>query len=284
MREYIRPADIANEISMKRSLFGGSFVVVEGITDSRLYGKFIDKNECDIVVAHSKDNVKISVREMFRRRNERKIIGLIDSDADRLRSIVYERPLFVTDCRDIESLMIKGRALEYVMSEYGDADKVYMFTKKYGEIRDVITTSCYPLGILMYISDVNGHGLSFKDTDHTSFLDERSLKANVSLMLDSVLSQSPHSRVTKEELEVQLEKEMNEGHDRWDVCRGHDMVAVLTIGLRDIFGGYNSQFIRAGGVAGALRLAYDKESFRTTRLFADTTEWCATEGMNVWSF
>jgi len=283
MREYIRPADIANEISMKRSLFDGSFLVVEGVTDSRLYGKFVDKNECDIVVAHSKDNVRMSVREIFRRRNDRKIIGIIDSDADRLKGIVHGRPLFVTDCRDVESLMIKSRALENVLSEYGDANRIDTFTERYGEIRDVILASCYPLGILMYISDVNNHGLSFKDPDHASFLNRGNLKADIDAMLDSLLSQSPHSRVTKEELEMQLENELNEERDPWDVCRGHDMVAVLTMGLRDIFGGYNSQFIRSGGVAGALRLAYDKETFRATRLFKDTTEWCASEGMNVWS-
>jgi len=284
VREYIRPTDIANEISMKRSLFSGSFLVVEGVTDSRLYGKFIDKNECDVVVAHSKDNVRTSVREIFRRRGDRNIIGIIDSDTDRLKGVVYNHPIFVTDCRDIETLMIRGHALESVLSEYGDPGRIDPFVERYGEIRDVLIGSCYPLGILMHISDTNGHGLSFKDPDHASFLDKRNLKPDIDAMLDSVISQSPHSRVTKEELMIRLEKELIEKRDPWNVCRGHDMVAVLTIGLREIFGGYNSQFIRSGGVAGALRLAYDRETFSATRLFIDTSEWCASEGMKVWSF
>ena len=42
MIDNLSASDIANEISMMRSVFKGTVLVVEGVTDSRLYSKFTD--------------------------------------------------------------------------------------------------------------------------------------------------------------------------------------------------------------------------------------------------
>jgi hypothetical protein len=283
VREFLRPADIANEISMKRSLFGGSFLIVEGVTDGRLYGKFADRQECEVIPAHSKDNVKISVRELFGRRNDKKVIGIIDSDTDLLKGIRHERPLFMTDCRDIETLMIRGPALDDILTEYGDNDRMESFVNRYGTIRDAVAASCYPLGLLMYVSDMNEYGLSFRDPDHQMFVDRKSLRTDIKAMIAAVVDNSPHSTADVRTITAQLSRELRNERDPWDVCRGRDMISVLAIGLRDIFGGYNSKYIRTGELAGALRLAYTKESFRTTDLYRDTSEWCSARNMRVWS-
>ena len=267
---------------MKRSLFSGSFLVVEGVTDHRLYGKFIDKDECSLIIAHSKDNVKMSVRESYLRRNDRKVLGIVDTDLDKLKGIVQRPPVFATDSRDIETHMMSGPALDNVLLEYGDPEKIERFIDKYGEIRDAVVRACYPIGLLMYISDVHDHGICFRDPDHASFIDRKNLKVNVSLMMDSLLLNSPHSHVTKKDLAAQLSKETEEEHDPWDVCRGHDMISVLAIGLREIFGSYNSKYIRTGEAAGALRLAYDKETFRSSVLFSDTKIWSHENRFKVW--
>lgn len=48
--------DVANEISLSRSLFKGTYLIVEGATDVRLYGKFMAEST-KIVAASSKSNV-----------------------------------------------------------------------------------------------------------------------------------------------------------------------------------------------------------------------------------
>ena len=52
MREYITSDDICNQISMERTVFKGTFLVVEGVTDERLFEKFIDKDQVKIIEAH----------------------------------------------------------------------------------------------------------------------------------------------------------------------------------------------------------------------------------------
>jgi hypothetical protein len=267
---------------MKRSLFNGSFLIVEGVTDTRLYGKFIDRLMCQIIPAHSKDNVRTALREMSARRNFSKILGIIDSDTDKLRGISHRPPAFVTDCRDTDAVMIRSTALDDVLAEYGDCNKMLSFANKYGEIRDAVAGSCYALGLLMYVSEVNGHGLSFKDLDHSMFVDRKGLRTDTNAMIDAVLDNSPNSGADKRKVAAHLNKELAEDRDPWDVCRGHDMVSVLAIGLREVFGSYNCRCIKASELAGALRLAYDRETFRTTRLFSESEEWCSSNNFRVW--
>ena len=96
MREYITSDDICNQISMERTVFKGTFLVVEGVTDERLFEKFIDKDQVKIIEAHSKDNVRNSVKDMASVRKDGRVIGIVDPDLDRLRGRKVKPPLFFT--------------------------------------------------------------------------------------------------------------------------------------------------------------------------------------------
>ena len=84
MREYLGPADIANNVSMLRGAFDGTILVVEGITDYRLYGKLSDLDNVELIVAHSKDNAAAAVKELYYNRKDGKVLGIVDSDLDRV--------------------------------------------------------------------------------------------------------------------------------------------------------------------------------------------------------
>ena len=163
MREFLTTEDICNELSMERTVFDGAFLIVEGITDSRLFGKFVDRGEVNIVIAHSKDNVRGVVKEMSGRRRDRKTLGIMDPDLERLRGRHARPPLFHTDCRDMEMMAIRSNALDDVISEYGDPEKVDRFEERFGPIRDALVSSSYPIGLLMFISQERGLNLSFKN-------------------------------------------------------------------------------------------------------------------------
>jgi hypothetical protein len=268
---------------MKRSVFNGSFLVVEGVTDARLYGKFTDADECYVIPAHSKDNVRLSVTEMFKRRNDKKVAGIIDSDTDRLRDVSYGPPLFVTDSRDADTVLIKSKALDNVLTEYGDRDKIKRFVERYGTIRDSVVASCYPLGLLMYMSEMNDHSLSFRDLDHDLFINKKNLRTDLKEMADTVIKNSQRPDIDADTLLSKLAKELKNEHDPWDVCRGHDMISVLAIGLRNIFGSYNCRYIKNGELAGALRLAYDETTFKDSNLYKCSNEWFTRNKMKVWS-
>ena len=165
VRKCLSYSDIANEISMLRSAFDGTVLVVEGITDLRLYGKFIDVDRTRLIVGHSKENVRYSVKESMEKRKDRRTLGIVDSDLDRMNGVVRQPPIFVTDCRDCEMMIMKSGALQEVLWEYADREALERFEGAYGSVTDALLNASYPVGLLMFISCNEKLGLSFKDLD-----------------------------------------------------------------------------------------------------------------------
>lgn len=283
MRQYLTSSDISNTISMMRTNFDGTILVVEGVTDSRLYSKFTDRKGVRLVVAHSKDKVRTSVNQIHDRRNDKKVIGIIDSDLDRLKHKRAKGPVFMTDCRDAESMMISSDALDDVLAEYADPEKLALFESKFGHVRDRVFAGAYPLGLLMYVSERNGLGLSFKSLDFRTFINIRDLECDIKAMIRESISNTNSDRTSEKYTSRLLHSEMEENHDVKEVCRGHDLVNVLLVGLRDNFGASNARHLREGELGGALRLAYDDEVFAKTQLYKDTKEWCDGVGTPLWN-
>lgn len=282
MREFLTTEDICNELSMERTVFDGAFLIVEGITDSRLFGKFVDRGEVNIVIAHSKDNVRGVVKEMSGRRRDRKTLGIMDPDLERLRGRHARPPLFHTDCRDMEMMAIRSNALDDVISEYGDPEKVDRFEERFGPIRDALVSSSYPIGLLMFISQERGLNLSFKNLTFNRFINPASMGLDALQMVSEVLDNSRSARIGRKELLRVLNDEAEQLDDMWEAARGHDTISILLIGLKRSFGGFNASGLDEGSLGGALRLAFSDECFRSTRLYADTTEWADEAGIPLW--
>ncbi|MDD2626084.1 MAG: DUF4435 domain-containing protein [Candidatus Methanomethylophilus sp.] len=273
--------DLANEISMMRAAYRGTVLVVEGVTDSRLYAKYTDKDRVRIIIAHSKDNVKRAVTEC-QRRHDPAVLGIADRDLDSMIGRRTDPPVFLTDRHDMESMIICSSALDDVLTEYGDREALEKFEAKYGPVREAVGRAACPVGLLMYISYRQGMNLSFKDLDHTEFVDGHSLSVDLSRLISQVYSQSMNQMYSKPAVADSVRSLMKQLKDPWDAVRGHDAVAVLAIGLRSAFGSYNAKGIREGELSGALRLTYDYEYFKKTMLYAATDAWSRERGVALW--
>lgn len=282
MIDNLTSADIANNISMLRSYHKGPIIVVEGVTDCRLYSKFIDKSEVKVISAYSKDNVRRSVTEVWGRRNDRKVIGILDADIDRLCGKTYNPPIFLTDKRDLETMIMSTGALEDVLTEYADPQLLETFEENYGSVRDVLARSTYPIGLLMFISSRERMGLNFKNIDHSFFINRKTLAIDIRKMIDEVFSQSVNKGIGKKELADMISEEEEVLNDPWIAVRGHDAVAVLAIGLNETFGSYNSKGIKSGQLSGSLRLAFGNDYFEDTDLFRDTSAWANKHNFVIW--
>lgn len=283
MQEYITASDVANRMSMMRSAFKGTFLVVEGATDSRLYSKFIDGEKVKVVIAHSKNNVINSIQESRGKRKDPSVVGIIDKDMDELLGKKRYLPLFSTDKRDMESTILSSPALRDVLAEYGEPEKIRTFEEKFGDIADVVAKAAEPIGYLMYISYKKGMNLSFKDLDHSLFIDPRNLIPNIPKLVATVYGMSMEQRYPRAAIAEQLATLLENSEDHWAAARGHDAVTVLKLGLRNAFGSYNARSINDDQLGGALRLAYSREYFEASDLYKVSREWCETNHLALWS-
>lgn len=285
MREYIQHYDVANEISMRRSVEKEAFVVVEGITDYRLYGKFADEQNCKLAIAHSKNNVRMTVKELVKDRGDSMVSGIVDADYDRINGTEITLPIFATDTHDLETMIFQSSALEHILWEYGDQEKIRDFEKKQGmDVREALIAACYPIGLLMYISLKNNCELNFRNMDYQDFIEPSTLILDIDRFVTHVYSHSRFGKEKKKTLLRSLRQELNKGHDPWQVCRGHDMVDVLIMGFQHSFGSYNSRSLNHGALQGSLRLAYHREHFQKTRLYRGLDRWGQDRSLNVWRF
>jgi hypothetical protein len=281
VREYLGADDIANTIMMMRTAFKGTIAVVEGITDRRLYGKFFDDRDVNVIIAHSKTNVRDAVHTVCSDRRCTGVIGIVDADLDYLMGRVRKPPIFITDTRDSEMMMLKSTAAKDVLAEYASPELMERFVDRYGDVISTVLNACYPVGLLMYVSEKQGFNLSFKDLDFETFIDRRTLHCDLRRMIDEVMFHTGGGPSPKYVLAC-LEKEMQDEHDPWIVCRGHDAMAVFAIALKYIFCGGNCRYIQESELAGGFRLAYDRSDLVGTKLFTDTSAWCSEHGMKLW--
>lgn len=129
MPNGVAPSGIVAEIKMRRTQYDGSFLVVEGKDDLRFW-KPRRHGDCRLIDGGGKNNV---VRSLIRldEINCRGVLGLVDSNHDHLFGVpLASANLVATDAHDLECLLCKSAALESVLAEHGDADRVDRFEQE----------------------------------------------------------------------------------------------------------------------------------------------------------
>ena len=280
MREYLTSEDLSNQISMMRTTYHGVIIVVEGVTDQRLFEKFIDKDNVWLMQAHSKDKVKSTVLCMKEKRNDNKIIGIVDPDLDLVNGRIAKHPIYNTDCRDMEMMLIRSNAFNDVMDEYADSERILSKDLSVESIRNLIVKASSNIGKLMKISSDIGACLSFKDLDFRQFINTRTISCNTRKLIDCVISNTVNCGIGRKKLYDIFDEEPD--YDPWIIARGHDTVAVFLLVLTREIGSFNARYLKEGELGGSLRLAFSDEDFKATSLYAKTESWSEQTGNPLW--
>lgn len=281
MREYLSSEDICNHLSMLRSVYDGTFVIVEGVTDQRLFEKFIEKSDVRIMQAHSKDKVRSIVKTMKDRRHDDKVIGIMDPDLELVNRRRVSPPLFYTDCRDMEMMLIRSNSFEDVMDEYVDRGRLENTGMDIGTLRESIVSASSCVGKLMKVSSDNRWSLCFKNLDFSRFIDTRTLECHIDDMIEAVLANTVTRRPSRRNV---TDAYMNEpDYDPWIVARGHDTVDIILLVLRKSIGAFNSRNLNEGELSGSLRLAFSDFDFIGTELYESTHAWSEESGNPLWN-
>ncbi len=281
MREYLSGEDIANQICMLRSTRKGAVLVVEGSSDLKMYARFADPS-VSITIAHSKEMVLEVVKLMREKRNEDKVLGIVDSDLDLVLGKKRDPPVFATDLRDMEMMAISSPAFDSVMIEYGLRNRINSFQKRRGPLAQAVVDACYAVGLLMRISHDRALSLSFKDLDFGTFVDPCNLTVDVRKMVREVIRCSRSPRVSEKELVREITETAVTPEGRWLYARGHDAVEVMLLALQGGLGSPSAQHIGPAAIGSGLRMSYERSFFERTRLYEDSEKWAESKGMPLW--
>lgn len=276
MKGYLNATRLITKLKMLRSgKKEKSFIIVEGVTDLRLYSKFVDDALCNIIIADSKQNVKACIVACNEEQVEG-IIGIVDADFSQLEKTEEEIPnLFVTDTHDLECMLVSSPAYEDVIKEYVNVNKYARFEgRSQDRVRHILLKNAAIIGYLRWYSLQENLGLNFSLLDFNLFIDPNTLEINVDNLIKQVLIRS--RKINAFQVKDLVEKINILGfreEELWQMCCGHDLMEILTIGLVNIFGDYNAKNLFAGHLEGSFRLAYTRSYFEMTTLYKRLMAW-----------
>jgi hypothetical protein len=275
MIENRGPHEIANEIRMKRQLHPGSFVIVEGPKDLQVYRRFFDPNGCRLVPSFDKEKAMRAL-DLLEKEGFPGIVAIVDSDFWVLKKHVpSSENLFTTDTHDLETMIIRSPALEKVLAEYASEAKIEKFQQANGaSVREKLLGVARVIGLLRWLSERDGLGLDFDGLAYKKFTSMESLEINISNLIRIVKSRSKAIDLNEQEMTKKLRELMQACIGQiWHICCGHDLVNLLSIGLRKLFGSRKAVDVNSEHLEVGLRLAYELAFFVETELYNSLKDW-----------
>lgn len=115
--------------------------------------------------------------------------------------------------------------------------------------------------------------MNFKNLEFGKFIDKKTLKLDEVKLVEQIKNKSQAFTLKTEELQKRIKSQSNDSHDPWQVCCGHHLVKILSIGLQDAIGSMPAQQVAADNLERDLRLAYESSYFRETQIYASIGCW-----------
>ena len=191
---------------MIRSQHSGSFLIVEGDIDSRVYKRFIKKDSCRIIPAYNKDN-SLEAVAILDKDNFKGTLAIVDADYWHVDNIKPESPnVFLTDTHDLETMILStGEVVDKLFSEFGHTNKIKQLNDS---PINIVLNAALPIGYLRWFSDPSKDnlGIRFRELldvetfEHFIDAGQAKLKININKLVKKALSCSESSKITEKHI------------------------------------------------------------------------------------
>jgi len=273
-------------------------IFVEGKSDEKFWGKFIEPKKCRTVVLEGKENVLESSylvesygnRFPDLKRNGPFALALVDLDYDHLYSNLTQRDGLkyiqfceeTDSCRDAEVLILRSVALYDFLLQFGLHDQTE-------EIRKKLFESGSKIGALRYIAaNPQSKGSPFGNMgnlDLGQFFDSKTLEVNSENLIEYLSNPEPNVRrgFSKQQAETYISEisRITLDFKQSELCRGHDLVEMLTLHLRQLLPG---KTFSVGLVDSMLRLSFNLQHLKKEKIYKDIENWGKSHGKEVMKY
>ena len=271
---YQTGASIANEVLLMRDVHDKPVLLLEGDNDVKFYRRFADDSQMPIIPAWGKENVLDAVGILESDGSVQGFLGIVDADFGHVDGSLPASPnVVVTDDHDVEMMIIKTKAFGAVLSEMGSKRKVGRFPTEHS-IRYELMQKALIIGHLRHLSLTDDLNLRFEGLSFERFVDRDSLEIDVDEMIRRIFELTRIPKLVAEDIRDRLLELVEDAEDDpYQICCGHDFVAIFGIALRKALGSQSKEAASPAKLGIALRLAYDSSDFRQTKLYSDAKQW-----------
>jgi hypothetical protein len=266
--------DIAAEARMIHTAEPHSAIlIVEGSTDAQVYGRFVNGGKCELIPAASKSKA-VAASKLLENGGFDGVLTIVDADFWRLDDIEPNSSnLLLTDSHDLETMILSSDALDNIPSEFGSASEIAKLGRP---LREILLECGLPIGYLRWLSSPAKDNLflKFKELSFGKFVDEKTMSVSIDNLIRELKINSKDSTLDENATKLKVMTLMGEGHDPWQVCSGHDLVLILSIAIRNIFGNpRQGKTATPTKVGRELRRAYNYSYFCLTPLHNSIKDW-----------
>lgn len=271
MQNFVTGETIAISVRMVRKAQKVSkpILLVEGTTDVRLY-RWMLGGAAEVVPGTGKENVLQATARIGDCWEW--CICVLDADFDRILGVERDNRILLTDLHDIECEYFRSDAFRKTLDEFCSFEKLRKafpsissgdLDRAVDEVRESVISACAVIGSLRLVSAKRNLQLRFKGMDHRKVLEPKTVSVDVTALVRVVLANGASVAVSPDDLTKWTISERDAGHDRWQLCQGHDLVSVSCIGIRRVWGDgkVNEDYLDR-----ALRLAFEAAFFWGTNL------------------
>ena len=270
-----RPAELATWIMMGNNQKAKSALIVEGESDTSFFLFLADMNSCRLFVAKGKDNVLATV-QIIRKAQYPGVSAIVDADFWNLEGKLPSlTDVYVTDTHDLETMMLRTAAYQKVLLRHDfcpvGAVEIGMdqFQLRAAELMTDMLAVALRIGYLRWVSIRNGLRIRFSEISLRRCLDLGSFRLDDERLETEILRSSDASAGSWGQIRAEADRLEDEGHDPWQVCRGHDLTEMLALRLSRS----RPNPLTRRDIEKDLSAAYGSADFRETLLFQQLRAW-----------
>lgn len=281
MKAEITAPIIYNEVRMLRTVHDGTIIIFESENDIRNFIKFFDDN-CECIPAFGKKNATGALK-MIDRDNIEGVLTIVDNDYWFLESFKIDSPnMLVTDSHDSETMILQSGALDNLLLELADESKLQKFVSKEAKgIREILLEKGKYIGYFRwFLSKYKIRAFILRDLKFQRFINSNSLIIDIDKLIWEALKKNlkvihipDNFKTFKKYVLIVLNDLDKKGYDLWHICAGHDLIKILIIGLKFIFGNKTGKNIYQRLLEITMRLSYAINHFQTTKLYKSIKVW-----------
>ena len=271
MRKYLDENSTINTIRLElRHPIGKNYlwILVEGETDQKLYAKLINGGNTKVERVHGGvEQLRKAISILILETNQ--ILGIRDADFLHLDNKQETIDcLFLTDAHDGEMMLLScDTAFESIVAEYLPDKRV-----DFKNFRHKLLVSLEFLSGIRWLNNTENLELNFKGIGLDNFYDAIELTLNKIKCIQEIENRSTTKKRSIQQEEIDLK--ISDISDYYNLCNGHDVekafaqhVTIVNKSVR------NTKGIKDTDIGKALRIAYRKEDFKTTNLYAILRNW-----------
>jgi hypothetical protein len=269
MRQYLDENSKINEIRLqlrhptnRKNLW----ILVEGETDQKLYAKLISGGNTKVETVHGGgvENLRRAISKLIEETN--RVIGIRDADFLHLDKQLETVPcLFLTDAHDAEIMMLSCDAVfESLVAEFVESRRI-----DFDILRRQILESIAFLGVIRWLNNAESLELNFKGLGLATFFDSSRLCVDKDCCVHEIENRSPSQKRAIQRTEI--DNKLAEISDYYNLCNGHDFEKAFALHITAKNPGKKG--VKDEDVGKFLRIAYRKQDFESTKLYALLKQW-----------